>query len=194
MSNENVFNADYIAQIENVDSAIAESARARINDARTSEKASRLLVSFVHATERADIELDASSARVNVYALEKITRVLQAIATDNLSFVDDYTKAIMLNARANKFAQFSSVEQQACLSHEIESEEIKATLRFRRAKGSSTASTQASSTRAALAALRIVTENARDAIAFNVDSEELHVQKFYAMIRDKSFTKDSVKR
>lgn len=184
----------YIAQIKDIDSEIANVVKARLSDDRTSDKAARLLVAFVHSVERSSVEIDASSARLNVYAVEKINRIMQAIATENLSMIDDYTLALMINARSSKFAQFSSIEQQATMSSEIASDDINKTLRFRRTKGSSTASTQASSTRAALAALKIVTENARDSIAFNVESEESHVVKFFAMIRDKKFTSDMIKR
>ena len=119
---------------------------------------------------------------IAIYAMQKVRKLFDCLNRDSITNADQFTLHVLANAKHNKYSDLSSHEQNMSLSTSIDADDktVKA-IRYRRVKAASTATTQASSTRKALAALRIVNENADDSLTFNNESEEKHVSKFYEL-------------
>jgi len=103
-----------------------------------------------------DNSIDAKFVNnIAIYAMQKVRKILNAVHTKSTNKLDKYTSAILSNAQTRKNA-IDNKQQNASLASSIELETMKAK-DVRLHKAVSTASTQSSSTRKALQALKIAT-------------------------------------
>lgn len=119
---------------------------------------------------------------IAIYAMQKVRKLLNVINRGDINSADQFTLHVLANAKHNKWGDLNAHEQNMSLSASIDADgKTTNNIRYRRHKAPSTATTQASSTRKALAALTIANENADDSLTFNVDSESALVKKFYEL-------------
>jgi len=98
-----------------------------------------------------------SSDFVAVYALQKVRKILYALANDRASFIDAYSRSILSNL--TRLQEITNKSALVALSKSIEFTELDKVQEIKRlvSVAASTASTQASSTRQALRVLNIAT-------------------------------------
>jgi hypothetical protein len=157
MKNATLSIENIIARNES-DARVIESAKARLSDSKTTERAARLILSYLHALTSSAIEADETFVLNNVYALEKATKLIRALQFKSSAMLDKYTLAIASAMNARKATRLTNAEQNAILAASIECESLRATDK-RLHKAASTATTQSSSTRVALQALNIARDD-----------------------------------
>lgn len=122
---------------------------------------------------------DSSFANRNVYALEKATKLAHAMKRDQANLIDSYTLAIARNALTRKDKRITNKEMNdTCDASANNSESMKAT-DIRLHRDASTATTQSSSSRVLLQALKIFID---DNHASFLNDNELSV-KFIELIK-----------
>lgn len=143
----------------------------RINDNDMTERAEKHLVTFCAVAAKSTIEFDSNIVLANVYAVEKAKKIIQALETNVSSLIDKYTNAVTYNAlKRTKQRNLSNAEMNATICASLECETLSATMK-KLHKAESTATTQASSSRVALAHLNIATNDKANKTINFIDSD-----------------------
>lgn len=173
MSNTNEFSAEVVA----LHSAIARAYldRSAIQAEKNNISGAKKLASYAknfRIEYAAVMQANAIQAepiiKLAQYAFVKAAQICASVSA-NANKLDKYTHAILVNALALKSDTISNKLQNASACRDLETDK---TLKVRLQKGSSTADTQTSSTRQALAALNVATySEAEHSMTFNKESE-----------------------
>ena len=156
---------------KNAAAAIATVANARAEAVLASGKPSKIPATLPRFAARiadewkicaeigADLDRVVSAVeKSNIYAVEKIAKILEALNAGNAELLDVHTRQICMNAAPA--ASMQNTKARAAVSSECGGEGISVITgdRVRRTYRASTASTQTSSTRSALDALGLLSE------------------------------------